>query len=473
MGRTTPQCHWKEQFMSAFDRLYSFLPIWTQNAAVSTYGLFWWNLRFGHGYSKFLQEYLEREYYSLDQWQAWQKEQLNKILPMCANHVRYYRDNWSESQRNSAINGEINSLPLLEKNSLRENPKAFLQEKIHPIRPQVFPTSGTTGTPISSYYTIPELRQSMALREARSARWAGVSFNIPRATLSGRMVVPQPDSKGPFHRYNAIEKQVYFSAFHIRPDTAQQYVDALLTHDIKWGTGYAVSFSLLAKFILEKGIQAPNLKAIITTSERLTPEMRTVIEEAFGCNVYEEYSTVENALFASECEHGRLHVSPDVALVEILRPDGSACLSDESGEVVVTTLTRTFQPLVRFRLGDIAMWDTDPCLCGRMMPVIKEVVGRIEDIVIGPDGRQMVRFHGIFTDQPHVFEGQIIQEDLAHIKVKIVPTRGFDLDDVQNIKRRVQQRLGHGVHVLVETVDKIPRTKAGKFQAVVSDIKKE
>jgi phenylacetate-CoA ligase len=345
---------------------------------------------------------------------------------------------------------------------------------MHPSRPQVFLTSGSTGTPISSYYTIPELRQSLALREVRSARWAGVSFSVPRATFSGRMVEPNPDSKGPYYRFNIAERQVYFSPFHLRPDTVQQYVDALNRHRIEWGTGYAVSYYLLARFMLEKEIAPPShLKAIITTSEKLTAEMRVVMEQAYGCKIYEEYSTVENAIFASECEHGRLHVSPDVSVVEILRPDGSPCEPGEAGEVVVTTLARTYHPLIRFRLGDVAMWDDEPCPCGRQMPVIKEVLGRIEDVVIGPDGRQMVRFHGVFVNQPHVHEGQIIQESLDFIRVKVVPTRDFGEKDVQDIVHRVQQRLGEKVKVVIEPVIEIPRTKAGKFQAVISNLKKK
>lgn len=222
--------------------------------------------------------------------------------------------------------------------------------------------------------------------------------------------------------------------------------------------------------MLEEGIPAPNtLKAIITTSEKLTPEMRSVMAQAYGCRVYEEYSTVENAIFASECEHGRLHISPDVSLVEILRPNGSACLPGEAGEVVVTSLAKTYQPLVRFRLGDVAMWDNEPCSCGRAMPIIKEVVGRIEDVVVGPDGRQMVRFHGIFVNQPHVREGQIVQEALDLIRVKVVPSGAFEQDDIDEIIHRVQQRLSN-VKVIVEPVSEIPRTKAGKFQAVISKI---
>ncbi|MGB2964132.1 MAG: hypothetical protein WBB69_09100 [Anaerolineales bacterium] len=458
--------------MGRFDALYAKLPVWAQNSAVSFYGAYWYWLRFGPGYHQYVRNYKERERFKKEQWDEWQTGQLKHLLTACSRQVPYYRDNWSETQKRAALSGDLNVFPLLEKDPIRTDPKSFLREDIHPFHPQGFLTSGSTGTPISSYYTIPELRQSLALREVRSARWAGVSFKLPRATFSGRMVEPNPNSKGPFYRYNMAEKQVYFSAFHLKPDTAHQYVDTLRRHKTQWATGYAVSFYLLARLMLEKDIPSPNLKAIITTSEKLTSEMRTVMEQAYNCRVYEEYSTVENAIFASECEHGRLHVSPDVAVVEILRPDGLPCAPGEVGEVVVTTLARTYQPLIRFRLGDVAMWDTEPCPCGRQMPIFKEVVGRIEDVIVGPDGREMVRFHGVFAGQPHVREGQIIQESLDDIRVKVVPLDGFGESDIQDIAQRVQQRLGERVKVVVEPVMEIPRTKTGKFQAVVSMLNK-
>jgi phenylacetate-CoA ligase len=105
------------------------------------------------------------------------------------------------------------------------------------------------------------------------------------------------------------------------------------------------------------------------------------------------------------------------------------------------------------------------------MPVLKEVVGRIEDAVVGPDGREMVRFHGVFVAQPHVREAQVVQETLTRIRIKVVPSNGFGPTDVEDIIHRTQQRLGPQVNVIVEQVTSIPRTDAGKFRAVVSLLK--
>jgi phenylacetate-CoA ligase len=457
--------------MSKTDKIYARLPVWAQHMAVTAFGARWWWFRFGPGFQEAAAGFREREKWDRPRLEAWQADQLKSFLAAAAS-VPYYRDNWSASQKRAAEEGRLEELPLLDKAPLRASPRAFINPALGVRRPQTFHTSGSTGTPIATFWSAREARAKMALREVRSAGWAGVSFREPRATFSGRLVEPDPDSRGPFYRFNLCERQVYLSPFHLKPDTAGQYVEALNKHKIRWLTGYAVSYYLLAKFMLDRHIAPPpTLRAVITTSEKLTDDMRGVMEKAYGCPVFEEYGTVENALFASACEHRRLHVSTDWGVVEILRPDGTPCAPGEPGEVVATSFMRRLHPLVRYRIGDVACWDAEPCPCGRPFPVIKEVVGRIEDVVVGPDGRQMVRFHGIFIAQPHVQEGQIIQETLHDIRARIVPTPGFGPDDVKDIQDRIRQRLGPAVNVTVETVESIPRTKAGKFKAVISLLK--
>jgi phenylacetate-CoA ligase len=458
--------------MAHLEAAYRKLPVGAQHAAVTAYGLYWRWLRFGPGYSSYVKDYERREQFGIEEWQVWQRKQLHALLDVAATKIPFYMEVWTKRERDSALAGRIEDLPLLEKDSVRANPEAFLRRDMRPRNRLVFHTSGTTGTPIRTIWTVQELRHSMALRETRSARWAGVSFRFPRATFSGRMVEPNPESKGPYYRFNVAERQAYLSPFHLRPDTAWVYVEALRKHKVAWLTGYAVSYYLLAKFMLEQGLRVSNLKAVITTSEKLTPEMRATMQTAYGCPAYEEYSTVENACFASECQQGRLHLSPDAGYVEILREDGSTCEPGEIGEVVATPLMRRYQSFIRYRLGDLAIWDGEACPCGRAMPVIKEIVGRIEDIVIGVDGRQMVRFHGIFVDQPHVQEGQVVQEALNRIRVKVVATEDFGPSDTAEIVRRVQQRLGSQTEVIVDAVKQIPRSPAGKFKAVVSLIGK-
>jgi len=459
--------------MGLADRLYASLPLWGQHAAISLYGAYWRWLRFGPGYKEALAGYLAREHYSYEQWRGCEGNKLRELLRHASEDIEYYAETWGKEAKKAAEAGRLHELPLLGKDPIRQAPERFLRRGLRPGRLHTFVTSGSTGTPIQTYWTVREIRDSLALREARSARWAGVSFALPRATFSGRIVEPNPDKPAAVYRYNAMAKQVYFSAFHLSPATAERYVDALRRHRTVWLTGYAVSAYLLAKFSLDQHLPMPRLKAVVTTSEKVTPEMRQVMERAYGCRVFEEYSTVENAVFASECEQRRLHVSPDAGIVEILRQDGSPCDPGEVGEVVATSFTRWHQLFIRYRLGDLAAWDDVPCPCGRQMPVLKEVCGRLEDVVYGQDGRQLVRFHGVFVGMPHVREGQVIQDGLSVFRVKVVPDEGFGDADVGAVIERMKQRLGKDTHVQVEVVPAIERTAAGKFRAVVCNLTPE
>lgn len=456
--------------MSRTDALFARLPLGAQHAAVSAFGASWAWSRFGPGFRRHLADFQARDDWDAAAWADYTARVVADLTSAAVSRVPYYRETYDRGQRADARAGHLEGLPLLEKAPLRLDPERFVDPVLRPRHPRIFLTSGSSGTPIATIWSTDELRASMAIREARSARWAGTSFRLPRATFSGRMVEPDPDSTGPFYRFNAAERQIYLSAFHLRPDTAAAYVNAFRRHRIQWGTGYAVSFALLAQFILDAGIEPLSLRAVVTTSEKLTAKMRQRISAAFGCPVFEEYAAVENAFFASECAHGSLHVSPDAGVLEILRPDGSPADPGELGEVVVTGLLRTVQPLIRYRIGDTAMWAPDPCTCGRGMPVIAEVGGRTEDVLIGPDGRQLVRFHGVFVGLEQVVEAQVIQETLNQFRILVVPDKGFCDDDAAEMVIRMRQRLGD-VSVQIQRVDRIQRSNSGKFQAVISKLK--
>lgn len=459
------------------DKLYAHLPTFAQNGAVTAYGIYWNRLRFGGVFNVEVAAFRARERFSTEQWDAYVEAQLRNLLVLAFTRVPYYRQAWrglvTEQQLHRFRVEDLPALPPLEKHIARDEPESLLVDGKPNRRHRVFPTSGSTGTPVNSYWLPEELQKSLAIREARSCGFAGVSYKQPRATFSGRLVEPDPNSGGPFHRFNWAEKQVYFSAFHLSPKTARQYVQALEKHCVVWITGYSNSIYQLAQFVLEQGIPAPKIKAVITTSEKVTSEMRHVIEQAFSTCVYEEYGTVEDIFYACENEHGEKLINPDAGIIEVVNDDFQPVPVGEQGEVLATGFIRPSQPLIRYRIGDVASLDDKAPRCGRSMPVLHEVLGRVEDTVYGPDGRRMVRFHGIFVNQPHVQEGQIIQESLTHIHARIVPKPGFDEADKRDIIARVQQRLTSGMQVSIELVDHIERSKAGKFRAVVSNLSPE
>lgn len=463
---------------SLLDRVYSHSPVALQHVMVSAFGARWRWRRFGPGFDDELAGFLARAHFSAAEWRDYQTAMLRQLLAVAWTRIPYYQEAW----RGLGLDlptierftlDDLRSLPVLEKDAPRTAPEAFCIDG-DPQKAVACATSGSTGTPVRAYFTNADFRRAIALREARSCQIAGVSFKQPRATFSGRLVEPNPRSTGPFYRFNAFERQVYFSAFHLSPRNAAAYVEPLRRHEIVWGTGYTHAWHQLASFMLDQGIAPPaSLRAIITTSEKLTPPGRETIKRAFGCPVYQEYGTVEDAVFACEHPDGRLRLSPDAGILELRRPDGTiveASSSDE-GETITTGFIRRRQLFIRYRLGDVARWDQEPDRTGYAMPILKEVVGRLEDVVVGPDGRRTVRFHGIFTELQGVREAQVIQEELDRLRILVVPSPHFGEDTVREIEQRIHARLTSAMRVTVEPVEAIPRTQAGKLKAVISRLR--
>lgn len=464
--------------MRLIQGVYNKSPVVMQHAIVSAYGLYWNQLRFGGDFKKEYEGFRSREYFSATEWNEYTTNRLHELLVSAFQHVPYYRVLWSgiglkASDLQQISLNDLATLPPTEKVIARDKPLDLLIGGVPQKNHKIQHTSGSTGTPVAVYWLPNEVQRSLAVREARACHFAGVSYRMPRATFSGRIVEPNPDSKGPFYRFNWFEKQVYFSAFHLRPETVSQYVKALWRHKTQWINGYSNSIYQLASMIINQGLDAPRLRAVITTSEKVTPEMREVIERAFSTKVYEEYGTVEDLFYVCECEHGRKHINPDAGIIEIVDEYFRPVKPGEIGEVLATGFIRPSQPTIRFRIGDLAVLDGESCPCGRKMPVLQEVVGRLEDTIYGLDGRRMVRFHGIFIDQPNVREGQIVQEELDLIRVRIVPQPGFNDADRTDVIGRIQQRLSSRMRVEIDLVDSIDRTKAGKFRAVICNLDSE
>lgn len=460
------------------DRIYALSPVWIQQLGVGAYGWYWARRRLGGVFDETWRAYVDREGWPPDRFHDFVEEQLRVQVLRAYREVAYYRAAFrehgiSEELLNRFHLEDLPRLPLLEKSTVRSDPNVLLTKSVAKTPPPAFSTSGTTGTPIRVYLDSKAHQHNIAVREARSFRWAGVSVRDSRSMIGGRLVVPKAQSQPPFWRYNHWEKQVYFSAFHISPANVPDYVSALNRFQPAVMTGYASANFFLARIIDELGYQVHAPRAIITSSERLEPPMRGKLDSVFRTRAYEEYGSIENCAIATECEKGRLHTHPDFGIMEILRPDGQPTAPGELGEIVVTGFANVQQIFIRYRIGDLAAWATAPCPCGRnSLPVIGELVGRQEDTVVGPDGRETVRFHGLFVDLPGVAEGQVVQEALDRLVINVVPTPNFSRVDKETIQARVIARLGSAVSVEIRELAGIPREPNGKFRAVISRVQR-
>lgn len=411
----------------------------------------------------------------MDQWKAYQTTQLRKLLLHSFNMVPWYNRSFTRAgitaqQLQHFQIDQLNTLPLLEKDTLRQEGKSSLLASEKEKGGTFFSSSGSTGTPTSILFSHAMHQRSSALYEARVRNWAGVSRHDPRGMIGGRRIMPAGNAKPPYYRYNFIEKQLYFSAYHINKQTVPGYAEGLMKYSTQYMVGYAMSNYILAKFLQEAGETPPPMKAVITSSEKLTPTMRNILGEVYNCKVYDGWGGVENCGLISENEYGQLLISPDSALIEILKPDGAPAKPGEEGELVCTGFFNYDQPLIRYRIGDMVKVSEDQVTkCGRAFTVIDEIVGRVEDVVVGKDGREMVRFHGIFVNLPNVVKGQVIQEEIERFTINVM-TNGLTAKEREAITSRMISQLGN-VEININEMSDIPVGNNGKFRAVISKVK--
>lgn len=453
-------------------KIYNNLPLFLQNLAISAFGYKWKKRRLGGIFQEEVLHFKSRESYTKENWIDYQTSELQKLLIHAYHHVPYYKRifntlNIVETDLSSFTVGDLQQLPLLTKEDLRKYGQTDLISDAPEKGSTFFSSSGSTGTPVNIFISERMHQRYSAMAEIRSKHWAGLTYKNSRGMIGGRRIIADADNNGPFYRYNHFEKQAYFSAYHISAKTAPAYLEGIKKHKLDYMTGYAVSNYVLARFFKELKLDVPQLKAVITSSEKLTAEMRQLMAEVYQCKVFDGYSGVECCAVITECEQGKLHISPDVGIIELIKEDGSFAMPGEAGEIVATGLLNFNQPLIRYKTGDSIIIDTEPCPCKRNMPVVKEILGRVEDLVIGKDGREMVRFHGIFVNLPNVIEGQIVQNDYSDFEINIVTKTGLSEAEKLTIKQRMTSQLGE-IKLEIHELDQIPRGANGKFKAVIS-----
>lgn len=309
------------------DKAYAVSPVWMQQLGINLYGLYWARRRLGQAFEEVWRAYVQREAWPPDRMRDYVETQLRGQVQRAYCEVPYYKDAFcsagiDEGTLDNFTSADLAKLPVLEKTFVRGHSDALLTEDAARRPPTRFHSSGSTGAPISVYMDSASHQHAIAVREARSFRWAGVSYREPRCTLGGRLVVSPSQTGPPFWRYNRWEHQLYLSAHRMSEETVPDYVAALNRFHPPTLIGYATAVYVFAKLIQKLNLKVQSPRAIITVAERLEPYMRPVIESALGARPFEEYGSAENCALATECERGKLHVHPDFGYVEIVRSDG-------------------------------------------------------------------------------------------------------------------------------------------------------
>ena len=285
--------------------------------------------------------------------------------------------------------------------------------------------------------------------------------------VGGRPVIPGNTSAPPYWRYNRHWRQLYLSGYHISPETAAQYVQAILYYGSRWVTGYGSAIALLGEYLLEHPTPL-DITAVLTSGDTVSARQRKAIEGGFRCRMFDYYGSAEGCCVISECERGGLHVQPEAGILEILDACGRPCAPGVEGEMICTGLGNDAMPLIRYRTGDYGCWSRrTACSCGRQSPLVERITGRTDDYLVLPDGRRVGRLSTAMKEAPSVKQAQLVQDTPDHAWLLVIPDAHYGVHDGQILRQDVLSRIGNrAIRIDVCPVDEIPPTPAGKHVLV-------
>jgi phenylacetate-CoA ligase len=128
-------------------------------------------------------------------------------------------------------------------------------------------------------------------------------------------------------------------------------------------------------------------------------------------------------------------------------------------------------PFIRYATGDLATRGEDRCPCGRAFPALAAIVGRLDDVVVTPDGREIGRLDPVFKGSSGLMEARIVQDRADHLRIEAVVTDGWSAAEEARLRSELAHRVGAGMTVDVVTVRRIERGPGGKLRGVVNELR--
>lgn len=329
-------------------------------------------------------------------------------------------------------------------------------------------TSGSTGMPVTVKQTALS-RQYWHAITTRDVLWHGID-------VSGLLCMIRPfdpeKAKYPdgmrFDNWGSVALTFLTGpavALHIHTSIEKQ-VDWVRRCEPSHLVSVTSNLQGLAAYCLENSISLPSLKSLSSIGEVVTQEIRETCRAAWGIGVKDIYSSVDVGYVALQCpDHEHYHLQSETACIEIIDDRGRRCGPGEIGRVIVTPFHSYATPLIRYAVGDYAQVGP-PCPCGRGLPVITKVLGRVRNRVRLPDGRTFFpNLQGQkLAEFAPVKQFQVIQKTLEALEVRLVATRPLTANEEGRVKSHLQMRLEYPFDIDITYHDIIERSEGGKFE---------
>lgn len=454
------------------EKLYKILPNFLQNLFVHFYNRIAYNKRYGKDYVIYRKDKLAKRDLSKSQLFEYQRLRYKKLIEFVIQNSEFYKETLSHITDVSNIEN-IHKIPLTNKEIIRTNINKIVvktDEKLNKSK-----TGGTTGKSLEVKNFIRNAQERFAFLDDFRSRF-GYELGKKTAWFSGKSLLTNRDvNKNRFWKTDPIYNVRYYSTFHISDSYLKYYVENIIQFKPEYLVGFPSTMLEIAKFGTKNGYIFPSntVKAIFPTAETITDEIRSFIEDFFKAKIYNQYASSEGAPFIFECINGNLHLELQSGIFEVLDETNQPA---KSGRLIVTSFTNEGTPLIRYDIGDRITLeeDTKICNCGNNNPLVKEILGRINDFIYSPEvGKiNLGNVSNTLKDTKGIIRFQVVQDELDTIDLLVVKD---DKEFNESVERKFIQnwrdRIGNKMYINIKYVQNIPVEKSGKYRLVKNNIK--
>ena len=418
----------------------------------------------------FYEMLMESQFWSPSQMQDYQRGQLEQLLRHARKNVPFYEKRLDPV---FTASGDINwdrweEIPILRRSDAIEHKAQMRAPRIPaghgPV--QAIASSGSTGHPVETLVTrISKIGSDAAAW--RSGDWHGLDYSRTMALRDGtdpRIVAPVPLDMGPWRPPWDPAALRGRGVLMTKRWTSAEQLDCLVGNVVSYlAPGGVKSASILAFEAEARGVSHA-ISRILVNGEEVGEDDRDVCRRVFGAEIIDLYSSKEGGHIAHRCPTGSgYHINSERILVELLDDDGHPVPVGQRGRVVITPFHSTAQPLIRYDQGDLATFG-EMCSCGRHLPLISSLDGRVAGMFRHPDGRKKSRgFPMRYLDDLDAKMWQLAQVGPIDFEIRYLPRDNSRVGDEAGVADAFRHHMFEDARVSFRRLDEIPLTEAGKY----------
>lgn len=404
---------------------------------------------------------------------AHQWRTLRSLVQHAHAHVPLYQRLFAEAGFTPAMLDDwedLYKLPILTKHELRSSTRADLIAKDNRGDVRWLASSGSTGIPASMARTEESLWHYMACNTALYYDWCH-----GKPLSNGLYLIDMAPDSIDFATAELLRTTVPDSRIFSVHDPVAKLTCELLSIAPEFISSYPSTLRAMALDLRAQNRVMKKTRLIHLTSEMLDAHTRHLLSQTFpNARLIETYTSTEGGLVAWQCVQGsRWHIAEANVLCEIV--DENGLLTSDLGHIVITDLTNTATPILRYRgLGDLARWEPESCPCGSSARSIRHIEGRSAAMVRTRGGIMISPYviTNAIEEVPGLAQYQVVQKQPGMIEVRVVAEGNASLDCVEKgIQSALESALESAVDLQITFVSTIAAPAGShKVPLVISEL---